>query len=249
MLNLIYCELLKLKHSKMVSFSILGVMSVPVMMLIEALQIHSEQPERSITLDGIYNNSTLYVMLLANMMIYVAITAFLFSREYAENTWKTLLPIPISRKKLLLGKYSALFLWMFLLTVATWAGILLLSGIYHVGFGMEDYGLHTAIGWLPKFLLMNVLMFLTITPFAFAAQLTKGFVAPTIASAVMVLGSAALCNQKWGALYPWTATFFLMEGRVEKTGYPVALSVAIVFLVSAAGLILSFYYFNKEDLK
>ena len=81
MLNLIYCELLKLKHSKMVPFSILGVMSVPVMMLIEALQIHSEQPERSITLDGIYNNSTLYMMLLANMMIYVAITAFFFRRE------------------------------------------------------------------------------------------------------------------------------------------------------------------------
>lgn len=247
--NLIFCELLKLKHSKLVPFSMLGALAIPVMMVVEAFQIHAEQPEQIITLDGIYSDSMLYMMLLANMMIYVAITAFLFSREYTENTWKTLLPIPISRKKLMIGKYSALFLWTLCLSMITWVGIFLLSGVYHMAHGIDDYALRVAMEWLPKFFLMNVLMFLTLTPFAFAAQLTKGFVVPTISSAVMVLGSAALCNQKWGALYPWTATFFLMDGRVEKAGYPVVLSALIVLVTSLAGFILSFVYFDKEDVK
>lgn len=47
-----------------------------------------------------------------------------------------------------------------------------------------------------------------ITPFAFVVEKTKGFVAAVIVSAVIVMVSAALCNQDFGALYPWTAAFF-----------------------------------------
>ena len=45
MLNLISCELLKLKRSKMVLISVAGVLSTPLLMLIEALQTHFDKPE------------------------------------------------------------------------------------------------------------------------------------------------------------------------------------------------------------
>ena len=92
-------------------------------------------------------------------------------------------------------------------------------------------------------------MFLTISPFAFAAEKTKGFVAPVIGSAVIVMGSAALANHDWGAFYPWTATFFLVQGKINSSGYSTALSVIIILLVSAAGFILTFYHLKTEDLK
>ena len=101
MLNLISCELLKLKRSKMVLISVAGVLSTPLLMLIEALQTHFDKPEIIFTLSDIYSDSVLYIMLLVNIMIYVAIAAYLFSREYTESTLKTILPIPISRTKLL----------------------------------------------------------------------------------------------------------------------------------------------------
>ena len=101
MLNLLYCELLKLRHSKMISISVLGAVAVPFMLLVEELQTHAEHPEEKILLDQVYANSVLYMLLLANMMVSVAIASYLFSREYAENTWKTILPIPISRTKVL----------------------------------------------------------------------------------------------------------------------------------------------------
>ena len=249
MLNLISCELSKLKRSKMVLISILGVMSTPFMMFIESLQAHFNRPDLVFTLSDIYSDSILYIMLLSNIMIYVAITAYLFSREYAENTLKTILPIPVSRAKLMAVKFCTLFIWTSILTIATWAGILTLSGIYHALFRMEGYSLLVAIDWLPKFFLSNILMFLTVSPFAFIAQKTKGFVAPMIASAVIVMGSAALSNHKWGALYPWTATFFLLEGRIPDRGYRIPLVIAIVLLVSIAGFLLTFNHFKKEDLK
>ena len=94
-----------------------------------------------------------------------------------------------------------------------------------------------------------ILMFLTVSPFVFVAMKTKGFVAPMIGSAVIVMGSAALSNQEWGALYPWTATYFLVQGKLQSTGYPTLLSVSIIILVSAVGFLMTFHHFKKEDLK
>lgn len=249
MLNLITCELLKLKRSKMVLISILGVMATPCMMLIEALQTHFEHPEMAFTLGDLYSKSLLYIMLLINMMIYVTITAYLFSREYTESTLKTLLPIPVSRRTFVFGKFCVLFLWTEMLSVVTWGGIFAFLGLYHGVIGMDEYHFTVAIQWFFRFLISNILLFVTISPFAFIAQKTKGFVVPMIALAVIVMGSAALSNQEIGALYPWTATFFLMEGRVESTGYPIGLTIGIIALVSILGFVATFIYFQKEDIR
>src|SRR5699024_10470536 len=124
--------------------------------------------------------------------------------------------------------------------------ILIVCGLYHVVFTLEGYSLLVAISWLPKFLFGGILMFLTTSPFVFIAFKTKGFVAPVIASAVIVMGSVALSNQELGALYPWTATFFLIDGRIESTGYPLALAIGIIILVSAVGFFMTFHHFKKE---
>ncbi|MBE5983147.1 ABC transporter permease [Lacrimispora sp. AGF001] len=249
MLNLIFCELLKLKRSKIIPISIIGVLSTPMLMLLEAVQTHFDKPELAFTLADIYKSSVLYSMLLTNMMIYVAITAFLFSREYLENTLKTIIPIPVSRSKLLIGKFFALLLWILALNFVTWAGIFMICGLYHIVFTLDQYSFSAAIVWLPKYLLGGVLMFLTISPFAFAAEKTKGFVTPVIGSAVIVMGSAALANHDWGAFYPWTAVFFLVQGKISSNVYITALSIIIVLLLSATGFILTFYHLKTEDLK
>lgn len=249
MLNLISCELSKLKRSKMVLISMAGVLSTPLLMLIQVLQTHFDKPDIAFTLADVYSDSVLYTMLLANMMVYVAIAAFLFSREYSESTLKTILPIPLSRTRLLIGKFFTLLLWIMILTFVTWLGIFIVCGLYHSVFTLSGYSLLVAIGWLPKFLIGGVLMFLTASPFAFIVLKTKGFVAPMIGSAVIVMGSATLSNQAWGALYPWTATYFLVQGKVPSTGYPLLLSVVIILLVSAIGFFMTFHHFKKEDLK
>lgn len=249
MLKLLYCELLKLRHSKMISISVLGAVAVPFMLLVEALQTHAENPEQIMLLDQVYANSVLYMLALANMMVSVAIASYLFSREYTENTWKTILPLPISRNKVLSGKCITLFLWDLGLTFVSWFSILLFFGFFHAFIGMTEYSLVTALRWIPKYFLLTVFLFATTSPFMYIAQKTKGFVAPMIASAVIVLGSAALSNQRWGALYPWTASVLLLQRRVEATGYPVFLSITIMILVSVLGFLLTFLHFKKEDLK
>jgi bacitracin transport system permease protein len=114
---------------------------------------------------------------------------------------------------------------------------------------MEGFYFSVAIGWLLKFIAGNTLLFFTISPFAYIAEKSKGLVVPMIVSAIVVMGSAALSNQELGALYPWTATYFLMQGRIQSTGYPMPLSVGIIVFVSVIGFLVTFQYFKKEDLK
>ena len=108
---------------------ITGVLSTPLLMLLEAVQTHYDNPKFVFTLSDVYNSSILYTMLLTNMMVYVAIASFLFSREYTESTLKTILPIPVSRTKLLFGKFCSLLLWIVTLNIVTWAGIYVVCGI------------------------------------------------------------------------------------------------------------------------
>src|SRR5699024_245795 len=157
--------------------------------------------------------------------------------------------IPISRTKLLIGKFCTLLLWIGMPTHVTWAGIFIGCGLYSAVFTLVGYSLLVAIVWLTKTLFGSSRMFLTGSPFVFITIQTNGFVAPMIDSAVIVMGSAALSNQEWGALYPWTATYFLVQGKLQSTGYPTLLSVSIIILVSAVGFLMTFHHFKKEDLK
>ena len=72
----------------MVLISVAGVLSTPLLMLIEALQTHFDKPEIIFTLSDIYSDSVLYIMLLVNIMIYVAHTHFM---DKTIN-WKILHP-------------------------------------------------------------------------------------------------------------------------------------------------------------
>lgn len=249
MLNLVYCEFLKLKRSKIVIFSVLGILTTPGMMLLEALQTHFEHPEQMISLSDIYDSSLLYVMLLMNMLVYVAIAAYLFSREYTEKTLKMILPVPVSRFELISGKFLMLLIWTFALTFVTWAAIFIFMAVYHGIIGLDEFSLQTAGAWLIKFLFGSVLMFLTLSPFTYIAEKTKGFVVPVIVSAAVVMVSAALCNQKLGAIYPWTASLFLVKEKIQWTGYPLPLAIGMIGSVSLSGFIATYWYFEKEDLK
>lgn len=249
MRNLVYCEIMKLKRSKIVLFSILGVLATPFLMLVESLQTHFQHPNQLFTLADIYDSSLLYVMLLMNMMVYVAIAAYLFSREYAEKTLKTILAIPVLRSNFITGKFLILFIWTTLLTVLTWSAITTLMFGYHIVFELDGFTFQVVGEWLVKFLVGSSLMYLMISPFAYIAEKTKGFVVPVIVSAAVVMGSVAVSNQDFGVLYPWTSILFIVNGSVADKGFPITLVMGIIALVSLTGFFATYRYFCREDIK
>lgn len=247
--NLLYSECLKLKRTKIVPLSILGAIGAPLLMILEALYTYFSEPETLFALYDIYDSALIYMMLLTNIMTYIIILSYVFSRDYIENTMKLILPIPVSRTKFILSKFIFLFFWMILLSFVTWFSILVLFSLYHFIFGLAGFNLYTAFYWLIKYLFASMLIFFSITPFAYLAQKSKGFITPLIYGTLSIMISVAIFNKDLSTLYPFTISYEIIKGNLIGTSYPSLLSISIFILNSAVGLILCFRYFNTEDIK
>jgi len=219
------------------------------MMVAEGIKRFYSEPDAIITLAGFYNGCSLYTMLLFGLIVYAVIAAYLFSREHSEKTLKTILTIPVSKTSFIISKFIMLFIWILALMIVTWFGTLIFAALYGAIFRLGEFSIAVAIEYLGKMLIGGALMFLTISPFAFLATWTKGVVVPIIAAATIAMVNVALTNEALGALFPWTATFLFVDGRMAQTGYPYPLSIGLIALVSILGFLASVVYFKREDVK
>ncbi|MBI9048619.1 MAG: ABC transporter permease [Anaerolineaceae bacterium] len=249
MFDLVYCEFAKLKHSNMLLISFLGAFVAPSMMFIEAIRIHASQPERAFGIGDMYSSCLLYSMLLFGTVVYVVIGSYLFSREYTENTLKSILTIPVSKSSFLISKFIMFLIWIQVLTLITWASMLMFAAIFIAMYHSMTLDWMVAMQYLGSMLLGGLLLFITLSPFIFVTLWTKQVVIPVIAATAIVMGNAALANESLGALFPWTATFLLVSDRLVDTGYSIGLSMGLIILVSAVGFGLSAWYFANEDVK
>ena len=249
MFDLIACEFAKLKRSKMLLISFLGALVTPCMEFIEALRMHHSYPEKVFGIGDLYSSSLLYSMLLFGMVVYVVIGSYLFSREYSENTLKSILTIPVSKGAFLISKFIMFFIWIMVLILITWASMLAFSAIFVAIYHSMPLDFVIAFQYLGKMLLGGVLMFATLSPFIFLTLWTKQVIVPVIAATAFVMANAALSNEPLGALFPWTATYLLVSNRFAGTGYPFGLSASLILLVSVLGFVISAWYFVHEDVK
>lgn len=122
MVNLLYTELLKLKRSKMFLLSIIGAAVAPLMVAAAMfVQMKTKEPYLVAQFSVLMSNTSIYAVLVIGVPLYGVITAYLYNREYAEDTMKNLLTIPVSRVALLMSKWIMLLGWIMLLTLSAWA--------------------------------------------------------------------------------------------------------------------------------
>lgn len=245
MVSLLQCEFLKLKRSKMSIISILGAMVTPFMILVEIIKERSSNPNAVITFEGIFGQMNLYMILLFGLMVYTVFASYLFSREYTENTLKTILTIPLSKVSFFLSKFLTLFIWCIALSVLSW----IFSLIVGWSFGASAFSAEVVIKSLNENIIGTCLLLLVLTPFIFVSIWTKGIVIPVIMAAATLMFNAALSNENLAALFPWSATYLFASGKIGKTGYSQSLSMFLVILTSVIGLTLCFWYIKKEDVK
>lgn len=101
--------------------SILGSVVAPFMVVVASyVHMKTENPAQLITFDEIFYETNLYTVLIIGVPLYGVITAYLFGREYLEDTLKNLLTIPVSRISYIMSKLVILFMWIMLLTLVSW---------------------------------------------------------------------------------------------------------------------------------
>ncbi len=248
MINLVSNEFLKLKRSKILIISFLGALITPLMMFVDVIKIYFSNPSEIITLSAIFDSCLMYTMLLFGFMMCVVIGAYIFSREYKEDTLKTILPIPLSKNRFMISKFITLFILIMVLMLISWGTMLILSNIFHIMYGLTGFNQTIILEYLIKMVVGGIFMFLVISPFIFLAIWTKGLIMPIIAATTILMGSVGLLNESLGALYPWTSTYLLINNSIEQTGYSSITVIGIILTVSIIGFIITLRYFQKEDI-
>lgn len=159
MVDLLYCEFLKLKRSQMFFISIMGSFVAPLMSFAGWMKGKMGGREYVVTYKDFFGDINLYTLMIFGLIVYCVIAAYLFSREHTENTLKTILTIPVSKSKFIFTKFIMLYIWIIGLTLVTWTSSMILA---IVG-GASDFRIAILGSSAVEFLLGATLLYLTLT--------------------------------------------------------------------------------------
>ncbi|AIK35631.1 MULTISPECIES: ABC transporter permease [Bacillus] len=244
MVSLLYTELLKLKRSYMLLISIMGAAVAPFMVVVASyISIKTKHPTPTIVFEQLFNEVTLYTVVVIGVPLFGVITAYLFNREYAEDTLKNLLTIPVSRIKFLISKLIVLFLWIMLLILVAW-GLTVIFGLLGQFKGLNSLLL---INSLKRLLIGGAFLFILSTPAIFITIVLKSYVPTMVFTIVIVLLNLMTTNSKHRGLFPWQAAGDISRNTLLPT-YPPEYSYIVIFATSFIGLIALITYFKRVDI-
>ena len=134
--------------------SIIGAGVAPFLVIVASyIHIKTKQPTPIILFHQLFTEVNLHTTLVIGFPLYGVVIAYLFTREYTEDTLKNLLTIPVSRISFIISKFILLFLWIMMLT--------LLLGL--IG-SFPGFSTALLLCSLVKFLICGGLLFLLSSP-------------------------------------------------------------------------------------
>lgn len=101
MLNIIYCEILKLKKSYIIPVSVIGGMIMSILFELAALVFKDSMQ----TFEQYSSNLEIPNILLLYTILFSLIAGYVFSREFTDKTSSVVYAYPVSRIKIFIGKF------------------------------------------------------------------------------------------------------------------------------------------------
>ncbi|SFJ17426.1 hypothetical protein SAMN02799624_03589 [Paenibacillus sp. UNC496MF] len=253
MLNVIYTELLKLKHSKIRWLVLLGAIPANLITLFAFLpRVTPDGTPAGIDMqDMFYRQGMMLVMV--GPSIFALITAYIIAREYQERTINQLFSYPVSRLEILAAKLVVVFLLIMLTALLSFAAAfavglaMLLQG--RIDFDMIWLGFKTNI-------LVCLLSFGTIPVAAAVSLVAKNIIPAAVigvfATIVTVIG--AIGHGQGSIMFPWLAPYwpvrYLAQDIADNTGLnpyavPALIVLSVTFILSLA---ISLIYCMRADV-
>lgn len=248
MLRLLRCECIKLKRSKFLLIGILGTLIVPFFVIVKAVTNYLSNPDTGIYVFSLYDSALMFLMLLFAPMVLTILGAWIISREYTDGTLKSIFVIPVSQITFLCSKMLFFAILTFMFMLISWLEILVLAFLCNCFIPVAQLNIPSFLFFLIKMLFGAMLLCATQTPLIYLTIRTKGFVAPLIAIAAISLINVVLSNSGIAGFYPWSASYFLVTGRLSGQSCPKEISVLIILIMSLLGIAASLLRFKKEKV-
>lgn len=238
MLNIIYCELLKLKKTYMVHVALVCAMFMSVIMVLGQLIIKEKmQP-------FIKHASTIEMIniLLLYTILFSLIAGYVFSREFVDKTASIVYGYSIPRIKIFIGKLIAIYILIFLVYVVKFISLYL--EYYILTYTLPE---STFIFSHIKYNIYSLIFEFLIIPIPILiANLSKNIMLPVVYGVVGTIATNALGNKlEYSPLIiPYKAIEKLFKPNLVDLKYCV-ISGVLCFIISISMCI---YQYNKDDI-
>ncbi len=253
----IWCELAKLKHSKVFKGTISLFVFIPLMM---GLMVYVVQhPEISAKLGIIavkasilggadwpaFMNLILQLITTLGFIGFGFVTAWVFGSEYMEHTIKDIIAMPVSRTQIINAKFVTVFAWCLLLSILL-ITISILVGTY---MNLSNWSLPMILTYIGKYFIATLLTLTLCSPVAFMANYGKGIIAPLAVVLVTMIMAQFAAYMGLGLYFPWAIPGLSIMSEAVEGMQITAASYIIIGITFITFYIFTNRYFCKTDLK
>ncbi len=221
MLSFVYCEIRKVYKSSVFWVVVAAFAFLPGISLFKYFNVTGAS-WGSYLADVLKNFSALLVIGFAFT------TCWIFGREYTDNTINDLLVKPVSKLCIAISKFIVIILWNSLLTIIMFADVLLI-GAY---IGLTGSTATLILNYFLAFMAASVLTMFVSTVSSFAANVTKGYLAPIGLIFLVMIIINVVENIGLSAYIPWT-----IPGLILSDGVLSPISILILAITGIAGFI------------
>lgn len=240
MLNFIQAEFYKLKRSKLTFIVLLGLFA-PGLLMFTGLVFGNVGPQK---MEYFLSSINMYGLMMFNAIVYVLLASYLIVMEYNDHTLKSVLTIPISKTKFVLGKFAVFIMLVGLFTVVNFLVMVILGTIG----GTTDITIDVIGKYFIEFLGGNLLLGISLTPFIFLSLLFKNVVPIVIGGVFVSLSNMFISESTYSPLSPFNSPYLIATNTLSHYSYGTITPSMIIIITAVAGIVLSLIYFNKTDV-
>ena len=176
-------------------------------------------------------------------MLFAFLTAWVFGREFADRTVRSLLANPTRRRTIVVAKAIVTGVWALLVSIWVLALGLGIGALV----GLPSWSADKAVGTVASIALGSVLVIGLQTWAAFFAGLGRGYLAPLAWTVTAVVAAQMLAVLGWGAWFPWSVPAVLAGAGGAQVDPVSPAAVGAVLVVVVAGLAATIAWWERAD--
>lgn len=242
--RMLQSEFIKLKGSPMLWISLAGIAVAPL--LNGLLMMGYKARGGQVIWHEFMSQNAAFIALLLGAPLFGLMVAYLFGREYAEDTLKSLLTLPVRREWVVSAKLVVLLAWSLSLSVAAWV----ISPPIGAAVGAEGFSWSMLQQALVVYAKTVLLIYVTLPLTAWIAMLARGYIPPlAFAIAVMLAGFVFVNSKDYGLLFPWSIpALYAISTRSSSSVPPFTIeSWAVLGGVFILGVMLCLLHLHYAD--
>lgn len=242
MLNIIYCELLKLKKSYIIPVGVIGGMFMSILMVLVSLVFKEEVQ----TFEQYSSNLEIPNTLLIYTILFSLVAGYVFSREFSDKTSNVVYAYPVSRNKIFISKLITIDMLISLVylvkVISIYLGYYILNHtLPESSFIISDikYNIYSLIA---QFLIIPIPIVIT--------NMSKNLILPVIygifGTIVTIVSSGKMF--KFSEYVPLIAPYKCIEKVYRPNLIDINYSIISAILCFIISMTICIYQYNKDDI-